>query len=223
MIVIGMAIALCPKEGLAQHSSGLDSIPIEPNSSEPTENIPLIAPPDEQPNSSSESTVVPEQFQNNRLELPQNNSQTAIDLLDYLAPNPNPLSLPTTLDEVEIQTTQGISLEQALQLATRNSCDLEQALLSLERAQAVLREQIASLYPNLSASAQADYSNPVEASSNDTATISGGLSASYTVFDFGQRRYNIEIARDRVVVAELEAERINQSIRLEVAGYYYDL
>ncbi len=67
-----------------------------------------------------------------------------------LNPNPNPLQFPTEPEEVRIEVTDAISLEQALELARRNNRQLQVALLTLERSRANLREAQAAQYPNLS-------------------------------------------------------------------------
>ncbi|MBD2103358.1 TolC family protein [Leptolyngbya sp. FACHB-261] len=151
-------------------------------------------------------------------------SQSATDL----SPNPDPLSLPTQPFEVRVETTQGISLQQALELATRNNRQLEQARTSLERARAALREQEAQLYPTASTSVQTQYVNRPgnEAAGgleDGTADLSGNLGLDYTILDFGRRRYNIESASTQVRDAQLEVDRINQSIRSDISGLYYDL
>ncbi len=70
-----------------------------------------------------------------------------------LNPNPNPLQFPTRPEEVRIEVTDAISLEQALELARRNNRQLQVAGLTLERSQAVLREAQAAEYPNLNVTA----------------------------------------------------------------------
>jgi len=70
-----------------------------------------------------------------------------------LNPNPNPLQFPTRPEEVRIEVTDAISLEQALELARRNNRQLQVAGLTLERSQAVLREAQAAQYPNLNVQA----------------------------------------------------------------------
>ena len=78
----------------------------------------------------------------------------------YLNPNPNPLQFPTRPDEVRIQGTQPITLQQAFELARRNNRTLQSAEITLERDRAALREAEAALYPRLSATAQIANSGP---------------------------------------------------------------
>jgi outer membrane protein TolC len=138
--------------------------------------------------------------------------------------DPNdPLYLPKTSTELQIQTTQNLSLQEALALALRRDRTLEQSQIALVKAQAALKEQKASLRPTVSLSVQNQTVNYFNSDLNNSSTFSGGLSTSQTLFDFGQRRFNIQAFQDRVTRAELEVERTTQDIRLVVAGYYYDL
>lgn len=66
-----------------------------------------------------------------------------------LNPNSNPLHFPTKPEEVQIQRTQPITLQQAQELAQRNNQSLQISQLSLERSRAALREATASEYPTL--------------------------------------------------------------------------
>lgn len=67
-----------------------------------------------------------------------------------LNPNPNPLQFPTKPEEVRLEPTEAISLQQALELARRNNRQLQVALLTLERSRASLRAAQAEQYPTLS-------------------------------------------------------------------------
>jgi len=72
----------------------------------------------------------------------------------YLNPSPNPLQFPTRPEEVRIQGTQPITLQQAFELARRNNRTLQISELTLERSRAALREAQAALLPTLNLSAQ---------------------------------------------------------------------
>ncbi len=164
-------------------------------------------------------------------------SQATVDL----NPDPNRLAVPKTPLEVGIKTTQGISLKQTLELATRNNRELEQARLALDKARAVVQEKEAAFSPSLSASVDGKHQKGGASSSsssssigsansqqtvlqgNESTTLSSAFTANYTLFDFGKRGYDLAIAQDRVQQAQLEVDRINQKIRLDIAGYYYDL
>jgi len=67
-----------------------------------------------------------------------------------LNPSPNPLQFPTKPEEVRLEAAEGISLQQALELARRNNRQLQIALLILERSRANVREAQAEEYPTLS-------------------------------------------------------------------------
>ena len=67
-----------------------------------------------------------------------------------LNPSPNPLQFPTKPEEVRLQATERITLQQALELARRNNRQLQVALLTLERSRASVREAQADNYPTLS-------------------------------------------------------------------------
>ena len=66
-----------------------------------------------------------------------------------LEPNPNPLLFPTQPDDVRIEQTQAITLQQAVDLARRNSKTLQVADLQVQQSRSALREQKAALYPDL--------------------------------------------------------------------------
>src|SRR4028119_1874215 len=66
-----------------------------------------------------------------------------------LEPNPNPLQFPTNPEDVRIERIESITLQQAIDLARRNSQVLQIAGQQVEQSRAVLREQQAALYPDL--------------------------------------------------------------------------
>lgn len=72
---------------------------------------------------------------------------------NYLNPPPNPLYFPTKPAEVQLRGIQPITLEQAIELAKRNSPDLQVSVQQLERTRAVLREQQAANFPSLTVQA----------------------------------------------------------------------
>ncbi|MGB6015669.1 MAG: TolC family protein, partial [Nodosilinea sp.] len=91
---------------------------------------------------------------------------------EYLTPEVNPLLVPTRPEEVEIVGTQPLSLETAIDLAYRNSEQLRIALLQLERSQAGLRAERASLYPTVDLSGSLQTVN--QSSSGGGGQIGGG-------------------------------------------------
>lgn len=69
--------------------------------------------------------------------------------LNQLNPNPDLLITPDTPEEVEIDVTEPITLEQAILLGLDNNQDLREAELNLERSFRELDEARAELYPDL--------------------------------------------------------------------------
>jgi len=158
----------------------------------------------------------------------------------YLDPGPNPLQLPTTPEEVEIQGTQPLTLQQVLDLARRNNRDLQVAQQQLEQAKAQLREALAAEYPTLTAqgditrsqSAQGQISEenedpllgPTEPDRDaPTTTLTGTLALNYDIYTSGLRSANIRVGKKQVRLSELEIERLQEEVRLAVTESYYDL
>ena len=159
----------------------------------------------------------------------------------YLDPHPNFLRFPTRPEEVEIEGTQPITLNQALELAVRNNLDLQQSQLSLEQSLASLRETQADLFPNVNLSSNLTWSDSANARLNirrqeDTlgqrsptqgdatsTTWNTELSVDYTVFDFGGRAGRIAAAEAQVRNTELEIERQLEQVRLQVQNAYYNI
>lgn len=118
--------------------------------------------------------------------LPVKRPPGAVPIPNYLTPNPNPLQFPTRPEEVNIELTQPLTLEQAIELAERNNRPLQVARLQAEQAQAQLREARAALYPTVDLN----------------ATVQGGRSAQNELqFEPTQR------TRERQIDAAREAAR----------------
>ena len=170
------------------------------------------------------------------------------DDLSSLESNPNPLQYPTLPEEVRLLLRQPITLEQALELARRNSRFLEQARLNLEQAQQGLRVQISSRYPQLDLTAnlvnslaattrlnllqnnlntrRAGGSDLVDAPADrnaDTTTYNVSLQLTYNVYSAGQRLNRIRAARAEVRDAELALEAAFEDLRFDVTSAYYSL
>jgi len=166
---------------------------------------------------------------------------------DFLEPNPNPLSFPTLPEEVRIERTQAITLQQAIDLARRNSETLQVAELQLQQSQAALSEQRAALYPDLSL--QVDFTrqqsaggelgvraqqrridalqnrppNLVDPQNFGGNTLNSTLQLTYDVDIFGRRRANIRAAEEQLRFRELEVERLSEELRSDVSTNYYNL
>ncbi|WP_445241755.1 TolC family protein [Microcoleus vaginatus] len=150
-----------------------------------------------------------------------------------LEPNPNPLLFPTNPEDVRIEQTESITLQQAIDLARRNSQVLQIAGKQVEQSRAALREQQAALYPDLNF--QMDASRSVSAGgelgiratqrrlnsrANQTGqpapqagtnfgsnSLNSTLQLSYDIDLFGRRRANIRAAEEQVRLRELDVER----------------
>jgi len=166
---------------------------------------------------------------------------------DFLEPNPNPLSFPTLPEEVRIERTQAITLQQAIDLARRNSETLQVAELQLQQSQAALSEQRAALYPDLSL--QVDFTRQqsaggelgvraqqrridalqtrppgvVDPQNFAGNTLNSTLQLTYDVDIFGRRRANIRAAEEQLRFRELEVERLSEELRSDVSTNYYNL
>lgn len=165
-----------------------------------------------------------------------------------LKPNANPLLFPTVPEEVEIDITEPITLEQAIQIAIANNQDLKEARLNLQRSQFELEQARADLYPELAVQAditQADSASG-QASFEDAETdqrlpidpITGGtdvnitttstifnssLSLTYDIYSGGAVRADIKRAKRQIDFNALDLERIAAQTRFEAARDYYAL
>ncbi len=168
---------------------------------------------------------------------------------EFLDPNPNPLSFPTQSQEVQIDVTQPITLQQTIELAKRNNQELQQAQLTLERNQFVLEEALSAWYPNLTTTAGINYaqSAAAEAAVEDarateaqqalppevreaitpdpvpTAFFNAALRLDYNLYTGGQRPAQVRLAEEQVNLQQLEVERLSEEIRLQVTLAYYNL
>jgi outer membrane protein TolC len=164
---------------------------------------------------------------------------------DYLDPDANPLSFPTTPEEVELVGTQPLTLEQAIELGIRNSADLQAVRLELDRARATLREQEAANYPTVTVggeqsglsyqaneqaanTAQATLENPnpdpeIETPVSRTLGLGVDLTVSYSLYTSGRRSAAIQAAERRVRLQELQIESETEDLILQITRDYYDL
>jgi outer membrane protein TolC len=119
--------------------------------------------------------------------LPQ---QTSTDITE-LDPKPNPLLRPSFPEEVQINRTVPITLQQALQLARRNNQQLQVAGLELQRSRLALREIQSTLYPTVG----------IEAGLNRDSSAQGQLSA-----ESQRRQIEEEIRQSRQQIPQLQAD-----------------
>jgi OMF family outer membrane factor len=144
--------------------------------------------------------------------------------------DPNPLLFPTQPEEVEIVGTQPITLEQAWELAQRNSRQLQASILELERTQAQLREAQAANDPTLQLQTELTGDKNQNAGNQFAAnqdeinlTLGGTLQLNYDLFTSGTRSSNIRANEGQVRFQELQVETVAEQLRLDVANDYYDL
>lgn len=157
--------------------------------------------------------------------LPQTEPSITEDVPNYLRANPNPLLLQTQPQEVEISGTQPIDLETALELAYRNSEELQIAILQVERTRAGLRAEQALLYPTADLNATLENSSNQNSfgggGSSNTTRLQGGLRADYDLGLSGERAARIRAAEEQVRLAELQFEQVQAELRLNTITDYY--
>lgn len=163
---------------------------------------------------------------------PTSNSQTR-QPLDSLNPSQNPLELPTSPEQVRLQETQPITLQQAISLAQQNNRDLQVAELTLRRTQAALRQAQAARFPTLSSESEIanertaeDALDDLEYLNENASTrnlLNGTVEIGYDLFTFGRQPARIRASQEQVRLDQLEVDRLNQQIRLDVTNVYYDL
>ncbi|MEQ8975795.1 MAG: TolC family protein [Coleofasciculus sp. C1-SOL-03] len=156
---------------------------------------------------------------------------------ELLNPSPNPLQFPTESEEVQVQTTQPITLEQAIGLARRNNQQLQVARLELERAEFALQEALAAEFPSISAIAeftrtesetggQQGFLQQLFGQTNQTITSTSfdtRLELNYAAYTAGRRPAAIKAAEQQVRFQQLDVESIFEQLRLNVTSAYYDL
>ncbi|HEY9606148.1 MAG TPA: TolC family protein [Allocoleopsis sp.] len=161
---------------------------------------------------------------------------------EFLNPSANPLLFPTKTQEVQIQRTEAITLQQAIELARRNNRELQAAQLTLERERAALQEALAAEFPTASVSAEFDRTDSAQAklsnqqrANNPLSQLLGGndstvetsfntaLQLNYDLYTAGRRPATIRAAEEQVRFQQLEVERLSQQLRLDATNAYYDL
>ncbi|WP_287248271.1 MULTISPECIES: TolC family protein [unclassified Moorena] len=156
---------------------------------------------------------------------------------EFLDPDPNPLSFPTQSQEVQIDITQPITLQQTIELAKRNNQELQQAQLTLERNQFVLQEALTAWYPSLSTSAAINYADSASGQVTDelraqqgllpinepSGSFTAALRLEYNLYTGGQRPAQVRVAEEQLKLQQLEVERLSEEIRLQVTLAYYNL
>nr|WP_246275640.1 TolC family protein [Brasilonema bromeliae] len=163
-------------------------------------------------------------------------SASSVQIPNYLKANPNPLQFPTKPEEVRIQGTQPITLADSLEIARRNSQDLQISLLNVERSRASVRQAQAALLPTASLSAGLTRGGPAflnqqQLNSQRTAledvpsttNFSSTAQVEYNLYTSGQTTARIRAAEEQLRFDELAVEVQSEEIRLSVTSQYYDL
>ncbi|MDB9378713.1 TolC family protein, partial [Nodularia sphaerocarpa] len=150
---------------------------------------------------------------------------SAVQVPDFLNPNPNPLQFPTQPEEVKIQRTQPITLAEALELAKRNNRDLQVAILELERSRAALQESQAVFSPNVNVNTNLTNSGEgfTGSGSQSSTSVNGQAQINYDLYTSGNRQASVRAAEERLRIDELDVENQSLEIRLNVTTQYYDL
>jgi outer membrane protein TolC len=160
------------------------------------------------------------------LQSPNLTNNNSASILDNLKPNPNPLQFPTKPEEVRIQGTVAITLDQALELAKRNNRELQAAQFQLERSQSALREAQAALLPNASVSGNLTNSGNnlfTTGSTQSNTSFSGQAQVNYDLYTSGNRQASIRFAEEQIRIDELNFENQSLVVGLNVATQYYNL
>ena len=170
---------------------------------------------------------------------PRNRRRNANRAPENLNPSPNPLNFPTTPEEVTVTQSQAITLQQAIELAVRNSPTLQQTRQELVQSRDALREAQAANSPTLSATSNLTESaqEGLQAARNAQGLTTGsggrntttnlnlqaGLQADYNIFTSGRRSSSIRAAEGTVRFRELAVEVDTKQLVLDVSTSYYDL
>ena len=219
-----------------------NSAPVPPATTVPAPSLvvptePLTPAPSAAP---SEAAPLPSSGQQNpSTAAPSNRPRNANRAPENLNPSPNPLNFPTTPAEVTVSQSQAITLQQAIELAVRNSPTLQQTRLELAQSRDALREVQAANFPtlgatsNLTGSAQEGLQSnnrsvqtPTTSTGRNTTTnlnLQAGLQADYNIFTSGRRSSSIRAAEGTVRFRELAVEVDTKQLVLDVSTSYYDL
>ncbi|MEO1134103.1 MAG: TolC family protein [Cyanobacteria bacterium J06639_1] len=139
------------------------------------------------------------------------------------SPSAEDLAVPQSPLQIRISRTQGLSLDDALQLALDNNPDIELARLAVESLFEAVREVRAEYTPQVSSQAQYTISRPSELRGVNNDLLSMSLRASYVFFDGGGRNARNRVADSNLEIARDQLALTTQSVRLSVAESYYSL
>ena len=154
-----------------------------------------------------------------------------------LDPSPNRLQFPTRPGEVQIRSTQPITLQQAIEFAERNNRDVEVGRLQVEQSRAAIRQARAANFPTLALTANLARSGNVfitqeltalqqlsGATANATSTaFSTAAQLNYNIFTSGLTQAQIRATERQSRSLELQLEQTREQLRLQVSTNYYSL
>lgn len=168
-----------------------------------------------------------------------------------LLPSSDPLYRPTLPEQVNIEETVPVTLQQAIDLAIRNNENVSIAQLQVEQSLATLRESQAALYPSLvfrsgfsrtvsaietlQVRAQnrrlrvARFNNPEQADEIEfqnqfgTYTFDNSFQFQYDLGINGLRGARIKASEEQLRILELRLETALEEVRFNVARAYYNL
>jgi outer membrane protein TolC len=144
-----------------------------------------------------------------------------------------PLVVPTTPSQVKIERNQPITLKEALEIADRNSPTIAAARIEVERAKALLDEQVAARNPTVSAQSSLEYANSAQSQASGillpfgarpspiSKTLSSSVGINYNIYTSGRVDASIRAAENSLRSSEANFNRIAQTTRLSIATAYY--
>ena len=151
-------------------------------------------------------------------------------------PSGNPLIFPIKPSEVKVDSSEPITLQQAIELAIRNNRDLQAARIQLEQVRATLREQQAALYPTLDTTVifsrenDASYIQSLGADNKikfadapSYTNVFGNVQLTYNVYTGGEREANIRRAERGLRRQEVQVEVKAEDTRFDATDKYYRL
>ena len=142
------------------------------------------------------------------------------DLPDILFADPNPLNVPSSEAEVDIELNPVVTLDEAVELAYRNNQTLQSAILSLEQAEAAVDEAKAGRLPSATLGSNL---TRTQSGGNNQTVLDGTFQINYDLFTGGAREASIRAAELQSEVSALIIESQQEQLRLVTANLYYAL
>ena len=152
------------------------------------------------------------------------------------------LELPQDPLQVRVESIQGLTLDEALEIAVESNPTIRQAELDVEIARKQVRQARGEYFPVLSTSVNYSFSDPATPDpatpfdpadssfdpssvidSNIQNSLNGEIRFDFTVIDGGGRTARNLIADQAVAIAEFNLDQTLQAVQLDVATAYYSL